>query len=185
MNLTKKLSIALFSSFLLFTTASVSAPLSEKIIKQWMSSQSALEEWGDKHESQLEQYESNIETPDDLTTQSMIAPLKASGLYKEANKLVNKYGFNNIEEWADTTLRITKAAAAIEFKNQPELTDMTELETLLKNPQISPEQKAMLTQAIQMNKSMVEKITSGTSDEDMKAVSPLLPQILELMNESR
>lgn len=184
MTLTKSITITVCTILFTLSSYAMATPLTEKTIKQWMASQSALEKWGEQNEDLLEKHESKVDTPEDLSAQSMIAPLKASGLYKEANKLVTQYGFDTIDEWADITLRITKAAAAIEFKNQPELTDMTELETLLKNPQISPEQKAMLTQAIQMNKSMVEKITSGTSEEDMKAVSPLLPEILELMNES-
>ena len=158
--------------------------LSPQLIKQWMTSQKALEEWGNQNEDKIQNTETKQpSSPFDLDADSMITPLKDAGLYNEANKLVKNYGFTNIEQWANITLRITMAAAAIEISNQPELSDLSELTKLKNNPQISEQQREIIEQAITHNTQMVEQIKSATTPGDMSAVKPLLSDILKLMEE--
>ncbi len=168
-----------------FTTTSIQAQtLNETVIKQWLNSQKALESWGDKHAATLDQYETDLPAnPMDLSAETMLTPLRKSGLYKEANNLVKEYGFDSIDAWADITLRITKAAAAIEFAQNPELTDMSEMKELLNSAQIDPAQKKMIEQAMSQNKLMVEQIMKGTSKEDMKAVKPMINEIIQSMED--
>ncbi|KZY39904.1 MULTISPECIES: hypothetical protein [unclassified Oleiphilus] len=160
--------------------------LSEQLISSWMKSQDALEDWGKKHQAQLEaktKDETEVEDPSKMTPESMISPLKAAGLYSSANQLVQSQGFSSIDEWAAITLRITKAAAAIEFEANPEMMDTSRLEALRNSSDISPEHKQVLSNAIEKNQAMVKQILSSASTADKEAIKPFLNDILKMMEE--
>jgi hypothetical protein len=158
--------------------------LTTQIIKSWVSSQNALEKWGKEHQSKLEAVPASPnENPSDMTPASMILPLKAAGLYESANNLIQTQGFKDIDEWASITLRITKAAAAIEFEAHPEMMNNNQLEALRSNDDISPEHKKMLNDAIKQNQEMVKQILNSTTQADKDAVKPHLDSILQLMEE--
>lgn len=185
----KRLTIALLLPFILATTPAMAEELklSEKIIQSWINSQSELEAWGQKHQARLEANEtatSTIENPADMSPESMIAPLKAAGLYNDANQLVQALGFSNLEEWASVTLRITQAAAAIEIESNPEIMGNSQLEALRNATDINPEHMQMLTKAIEQNQAMVKQIIGSTSKADKDAIKPYLDRILRMMEES-
>lgn len=172
--------------FILINSSNVFATeLSEQTIQSWIQSQNALEDWGRKHKSKLEATESSsqLESPASITPESMIAPLKKAGLYKSANQVITQYGFSSIDEWASTTLRITNAAAAIEFEAHPEMLDSSQLETLRSTEGISPEHKQLLSKAIEQNQAMVKQILDSANSADIEAVRPHLEQILKMMEE--
>jgi hypothetical protein len=159
--------------------------LTSKLIEGWMASQEELEHWGKKHEkalSQSELHEDKISNPMELTAHSMIEPLRKAKLLGSADKLVKKYGFSDMTQWANTTLKITKAAAAIELESEPGMMDTSKLEALKKNPKISTEQKEMIDKAIKQNNAMMAQIISDTSAEDKKTIKPFLEKILKLMD---
>ena len=153
-------------------------------IERWLQSQQAFEKWGEKHieilESSSEQ-NTEPENPMEMTIESLIAPLKLAGLYTSATQVASHYGFNNLEAWANITLRITKAAAAIEFESHPEMMDTSKLEALKNAPEINEQQKTMIIQAIEKNQLIVTQIISGTSPTDKQAVKPFLKRIHQLM----
>ena len=178
------LSIALFSANCL---ADQTAPLSPKLIEQWISSQQAFEAWGKIHEDALSNYDSSVEdvqNPMSMSVDSMIKPLKAVGLYDSANELAKKNGFYGMEHWAETTLRITKAAAALELEAHPAMLDISKLKALANSPNIDPKQKKMLLKAIENNKSITEQLTSGSSSADKQAIAPYLKRINKLMEQN-
>jgi hypothetical protein len=170
-----------------FATIKLTGP----IIDQWLKSQPAFAAWGEKNAQQLNSIESSTETqqsnehqnPFDISVTSLIQPLKSSGLYDSASKLVKQYQFSSLEQWADITIRVTTAAASIELENNPKAMDTSELEALQGSSQLSPEQKLLITQAIQQNKNMAKQLIERTPDNDKKAVKPFLTRIHSLMNE--
>jgi len=170
------------------TLQSISQPAPETLnadnIERWLQSQQAFEKWGEKHieilESSSEQ-STEPENPMEMTIESLIAPLKLAGLYTSATQVTSQYGFNNLEAWANITLLITKAAAAIEFESHPEMMDTSKLEALKNAPEINEQQKTMIIQAIEKNQLIVTQIISGTSQTDKQAVKPFLKRIHQLM----
>lgn len=159
--------------------------LTPKLIKNWMNSQRSLEDWGKLHEKTLSSSPSDDKPQDtlDMSVASMLSPLKEKGLYDDANQVIQEHEFSNIEEWAALTLRITTAAAALEFESNPEIMDTSALEALTKSSQINDEQKQMLTNAIEQNRAMVKQVLSATNEVDKKAVQPYMSQIMSMMDE--
>jgi len=157
-------------------------------IERWLQSQQAFEAWGEEHSERLEsasEQTTEPKNPMDMTVESLIAPLKSANLYASANQFTKNYGFYNLESWASITLRITKAAAAIEFESHPEMMDTSRLEALKSAPEINEQQKTRLIQAIERNRLIVKQVISGTSSADKNAVKPFLNRIHQLMEAPR
>lgn len=179
--------------FLFFSNNTLATiKLTGPIIDQWIQSQSAFAKWGKKHEQKLSVIAKTTETQQtdehqnlfNMSVTSLIQPLKASGLYGSASELVKQYNFSSLEQWADTTIRITTATAAIELENNPKAMDTSELEALQHSAQLSSEQKALITQAIKQNKTMAKQIIEHTTELDKQAMQPFLARIHRLMNEA-
>ena len=178
--------ICLLATSTTFAASQLTAPM----IEQWIESQSAFAAWGEKNEQQLlsadnattEQSTDAHQNPLDMSVSSLIQPLKSSGLYHSASELVKRYHFNSLEQWADITIRITSAAAAIELEKNPKALDISELEALQHSSQLPPEQKALITQAIKQNQAMVKQFFANTTDQDKQAVQPFLKRIHHLMD---
>ena len=175
------------SLFLLSVSNAYSAPMDLKaeLIENWIASQKKFEEWGEQNEKSLlssEEVTAKDANPLELSIESMIKPLKEAGLLDSANNLAKVSGFDSIQHWAETTLRITKTAAAIEFESHPEMNDLSELEKLMNTPNMSKTQKAMLTNAIEKNKAMVKQLTEGVSEFDKNIVKPFLTRIHQMID---
>jgi len=179
--------VLLFLSNNVLATIKLTGP----IIDQWIQSQSAFAAWGKKNEQLLNAYDSSTkaqqtnehQNPLNMSVSSLIEPLKSSGLYDSASELVKEYQFSSLEQWADITIRITTAAAAIELESNPMAMDTSELEALQGSSQLSPEQKALITQAIKQNQTMAQQLIETTTEMDKQAVKPFLARIHSLMNE--
>gem|GEM_PF-1722035 len=194
MNLTPKANSSLFLVFVFLfcsNNALATIKLTDPIIDQWIQSQSAFATWGKENEQKLSATASATKTkqtdthqnPMNMSITSLIQPLKASGLYDSASALVRQYQFSSLEQWADITIRITTAAAAIELENNPRAMDTSELEALQNSSKLSPEQKELITQAIKQNQTMAKQLIDNSSDIDKQAVMPFLKRIHRLMNE--
>lgn len=183
-----KTKFAVFFTLVLILSSNntlAATPLTESLIEQWLLSQNAFAIWGKENEEKLnlaEEQPNEHKNPLDMTAASLIEPLNASGLYASANQLVKQYQFNNLEQWADITIRITTAAAAIELEKNPKATDTSELEALQASSQLSPEQKTLIAQAILQNKAMVKQLIERATVTDKKAIEPFLSRIHNLMD---
>jgi len=183
--------LIVFVLLFLSNNALATIKLTGPIIDQWIQSQSAFAAWGKKNEQQLNAYEGSTkaqqidehQNPLNMSVSSLIEPLKSSGLYDSASELVKQYQFSSLEQWADITIRITTAAAAIELENNPIAMNISELEALQGSSQLSPEQKALITQAIEQNQTMVKQLIETTTEIDKQAVKPFLARIHSLMSE--
>lgn len=157
--------------------------LSAVIIEHWMSSQQAFEAWGKENEPTLSSYQEHAKEADqalEMSTESMTKPLKETGLEASANALVKKHGFDDIEHWADITLRITKAAAAIEYEKYPAKFELPDQKDLIN---MSARQKSQLLDAFKKNIAMLKQFTAGSSEMDKQAVKPFIDQIHRLMEQ--
>jgi len=175
----------LLFSFAVSSAYSSPKELKAELIESWISSQKKFEEWGEKNEKRLINSEDSTvkdANPLELSIESMIKPLKEAGLLDSANNLAKKSGFDSIHHWAETTLRITKTAAAIEFESHPEMNDLSELEKLMNTPDMNKTQKEMLMNAIEKNKSIVKELTEGVSEFDKNIVKPFLTRIHKMID---
>jgi len=163
-----------------------STSLSQQDVQNWIQSQKALAKWGEQHAATLdavEQDSSGPQNPFDMSIQDMLKPLERSGLAKDAEQLIQRYGFDSLEDWAEATLRITKAAAAIQVEGQEAQLDTAHLEALKNSGRLSPQEQAMINQAIEQNQSILHQLQNNVTDADKSAVRPLLKELQELMNE--
>lgn len=159
--------------------------LTNSLIENWLSSQKALEQWGEKHQDALDAYENQMaqeENPFTIDPETMIRPLKESGLYAQAYAVVKPFGFDSMEHWAEATLSITKAAAAVEFENSPAMFDPEQIKTMLESANLSAEHKAMMESALEHNMIMANSLKS-VSKEHKEIVRPFLGKISQLMEE--
>ena len=163
--------------------------LTDSIIKNWISSQQAFENWGELNNETLAAYEeqnpelnSEQSNPLSISPQDMIAPLKASGLYHSAEQLVQENGFKTLVDWAEITLRITKTAAAIQLAEQQDSSDLSKLEALKNASNISIQQKRLIDNAIKQNQAITVFLETGVADEDKVLVKPYLSHINQLLN---
>ena len=180
--------ICMLMTLLLSSAVNAKPALTNSNIEKWMASQQALQSWGEQHEEEIRRYEREIEQsqidPLNLSAESMLKPLAASGLYGEAERIVKQHGFDTMEAWAEFTIHISKVAASIEMANMPaDAFDTSEMEAIMNSGQMNAEQKAMMQQAIAQANRFKTELTQSVSAADRDAVRPYLERITRLMDE--
>lgn len=169
--------------------ASVQAEtLNKPTIEKWLKAGPVLAEFGKKHQAELTKHEIQTDPMDmseNFKPERMLQPLKASGLYDEAEDLVEDYGFGSLEDWALTTGQIAKAYFALQAgdemqKMAPQME--AQMQQMMQDPSLTPEMKAMMQQSMNMGKSMM-KMAEDVPEADKKAIQPYLPQINHLFEE--
>lgn len=159
--------------------------LDDKIIASWIDSQKKLAEWGDKNASEIARYELQApreSNPLEISVADMLHPLKASGKLPEAQRIVQASGFKALEDWAQLTLRITKAAAAVQIEGNAEMMRSASLAARQQASQLSAGEKAILERAIKQNDEMVTYLQNEIPEDDKKAVRPHLEALGKLAN---
>ncbi len=173
----------------LFTAQNALAmqPLTPALIENWMASQKALQQWGAAHEDEIARYEEQVDmsevNPMDFNAETMLKPLRASGLYSQAERIVKQHDFSSMESWANLTIRITKAAAAIEMEQTPDAFDMSQIKEMMASGEFTPEQEAMMQQAIDQSEMMRKQLVDDINPDDKNALRPYLNEIMRLMEE--
>ena len=160
-------------------------PLTEELIDRWIDSQKAFNQWGETNQQALLDYEATTEGPDNpliISAEEMLQPLKRTGLAGSATILVEKFGFGSLESWAEVTLRITRAAAAIQVETQQGSLDTSKLEALKASGKLSEQQKAVVSRAIKQNNAMLEYLEKQVSSTDKIAVKPHLSKLKALFD---
>jgi len=167
---------------LLSVSAQAEQPLNDKIINSWLSSLDALEAWSKKHEEAFSKLEEN-DQDNGMSPESMIAELKAAGLYSDAAALLRKYGFKSPEDWADVQVRIMKAVMSLQMEAEAQHTDMqAEIEKIRKNSDIPAEYKEQMIAMMESSKKMLEEM-SNAAPEDKAAVKPHLDKIISRLEQ--
>ena len=167
------------------TLSLAESSLSGTLIERWIASQEALATWGDQHEAALDAAgtdDDEFSNPFTVDPATLVAPLKKSGLYGEAKDLMSDFGFSSPESWAEATLDITRAAAALEFDKQPNMFDMSRLKQMLAQAELPPDHKRLLEKALAHNAAMIESLKAVSTD-DKNQIRPFLDQIGSLLEE--
>jgi hypothetical protein len=149
-------------------------------VSKWLKSQQAVETFSDQNEAKLSPYDANIQkqTSLDGAFKQGIVALKQSGLYGKFDDLVGDYGFSSPEQWSEIGSKIMSAYMAVEFSQKgPEMKQMMDqMEAMMNNNQIPPEQKEMMKNAMAQSKAMYES-SQNVPQSDISAIQPYLPQL--------
>lgn|SRR5690554_68327 len=162
----------------LFVLQAQAQELTGDVLDRWLESQPALQAWAMEHKDELEPYESADELSDLKSTDNMLRSLRESGLYEEAASVMDEYGFNSPEEWADVTIRTIKAYLANELEGREADIEMlkAQLSALEEDDQVPQPQKDAMLQALRGNLAMVELVRSAPENDRM-AVKPHMEKI--------
>ena len=159
--------------------------LSNKDVEKWLKAMPGLTGWLAQHEDKL--------GADDVMAQSNsmdqvfakgVEQLRAKGLYKDFNSQVNKQGYKNVEQWANTSRDITMAYMAIEMEQeQVSISQMeAQLQQLKAAEGIPAEQKVMMEQMMKASLMMVQA-AKKVPTKNKEAVRPYLKQIRKSLDE--
>ncbi|GAA3924643.1 hypothetical protein [Litoribacillus peritrichatus] len=177
----KKLVGMLFA--ILFSSTVVAEGLTDSLVQGWLNSQSAVERFGQQHDAQLDKYNADMEnqsTPMAAFSQGVVA-LKQTGLYGKFEDIIDDYGFDSPEQWADVGGRIMSAFFAIEMGGRAaEMAQMQQqMQAMMNNPNIPQEQKQMMANSMKQGMAMFEQAKKAP-ESDKKVVTKFLPQLRSL-----
>jgi len=164
----------LFTSVLtlLIAVNSWAADLKGADVSQWLKSMQVLQPWMDKNEEKFSAQISEPTNPD-VAFKEAVSALKKAGLYDELNGKLKKLGYESVEQWNQLTRQVTFAWMALEMRqNQAEVeAAKAQYEAMKNNPNIPPEQKAMMEQMMAPALAMVQ-MANQSSAADQNAVKP-------------
>lgn len=180
MSLLKTLLVSI--GLLAASLAQAEQPLTPKVIEQWLTSTDSIQQWFDSHEA-LQDDSPEEDDEGAFTLEYMIGELKAAGVYSEAENVVQKAGYDSLEQWGDIQLRIVKAVMSIEIeKGYASGEIQSHLDQIKNNPHISEEQKAMALNMIQSSIDMAKSMANA-SPADKAAVKPYIQQIQQKLDD--
>ena len=180
MKATKLLQRAFFGMVLLLSGwAHADVALTEELVDRWISSQQAITAWGEQHADRLDDL-AHEGIPNSVA--EFVQPLRSSGLYDEAEDILEKYGFDSPEDWAGVTLRIMHAMGAVQMQGQAMDYDMqAQLEQMQNDPNIPAEQKEMMLKMMKEGMQMMEK-AKNAPQADVDAIRPQLDKIMQFFD---
>ncbi|RMF13107.1 MAG: hypothetical protein D6758_13790 [Gammaproteobacteria bacterium] len=149
-------------------------------IARWMKSQQAVSAWGAANEQVLEKYEQDGSTDSDvfaMSPQSMLAPVHAAGLYNELGQLLAQYGFDSPEAWAELSMRIARAAMALEVDAASEEWNLDgQLAEIDASPNLTPEQKSTMKDMLRNNYAAMQSMIQAPA-ADKAALKPYMAEL--------
>lgn len=189
-NMPKLLTIAILSVLIPGTAlAQDGPPLSDDRINGFIASIIALEEWGDDHEEEVDALEDVF---DGDPTGDVSNPFAAATRIIESQSwagevvdIVQRHGFNDLEDWARTGNRIFLAFMAVQMDvNRPQMeAGLAEALKQIENSDMSEDQKAQTRQML-LGANQMASVYASVPEADKKAVAPFLEK-LEMMGNSK
>ena len=170
---------------LISTGSAAEQELNEALIDRWIASEQAFTKWGDQHQeilSAFEHQQPQSNNPLAISAEEMVRPIQETGLRASAETMLSEYGFDSLEDWASLTLRITKSAAALQVAEQKQSLDTSKLEALEKSGQLTKEQQAMVSRAIEQNQAMLNYLETSVSQQDIEAIRPFMEKLSTLLS---
>ncbi len=163
-----------------YSQVAVADGLTSGSVQGWLDSQSAVESFGKQYEGKLKPFDADIEnqgTPMEAFQQGIVA-LKGTGLYGQFENIIDDYGFDSPEQWAEVGGRIMSAYLAIEMGDRgPEMEQMMQqMETMMNNPNIPAEQKQMMQNSMKQSAAVFES-AKNAPEGDKRVVKSFLPQL--------
>ncbi|WP_369602151.1 hypothetical protein AAIA72_04015 [Hahella sp. SMD15-11] len=175
--------ILIFIQLLLLAGLVRAEPLTGDIITRWMDSQESVMAWSARHEAELSKYDSQeARNPLDMTAEQMLAPVHAAGLYDDLKGVLGKAGFSSPEQWSDISMRIARAAMALEFeKMEAERGGLdAQLQEVDRQAGLSAEQKQMIKQNLQQSYAMMASMAKAP-EADKAALRPHMDALRAMM----
>lgn len=164
-------------------------PLSDDRINGFIASIVALEEWGDEHEEEVDALEDvfdgdamgDVSNPFAAATRIIESQTWAG----EVVDIVQRHGFNDLEDWARTGNRIFMAFMAVQMDvNRPQMeAGLAEALKQIENSDMSADQKAQTRQML-LGANQMASYYGAVPEADKKAVTPFL-EMLETMGNSQ
>lgn len=157
------LSFALTS---LLSFQALAADLKDKDVAQWINAMQVLAPWLEEHETQFTAHITEPNNPEVAFRESVIA-IKSAGLYDELNDKVTKLGFDNVEQWSETTQKVTSAWMALEMASNESQIKIAkaQYEAMKINPDIPADQKAAMEKMMAPALSMIRLAATATTGD--------------------
>ncbi len=150
--------------------------LTEELVDRWISSQKAMSDWGDQHADKMDELQHDG-IPNSVA--EFLQPLRTTDLYDEAENILEGYGFDSPEDWAEVSLRIMHAMGAVQMEGQAMNYDIqAQIEQMQNDPNIPAEQKEMMLKMMQQGMQMME-MAKNAPKADVDAIRPQLDKIME------
>lgn len=150
----------------------MAADLKDKDVSVWLKSMKELKPWLEQHESEFTSHISEPNNPE-VAFKESVGAIKKAGLYDELNGKVKKLGYNDVEQWSNTTKQVTFAWMALEMDQNKAQIDMAkaQYEAMKTNPDIPEAQKVMMEQMMAPALVMIKmaKKSSATDKEAVKS----------------
>lgn len=132
----------------------------------------------DKMEDYEEGYEEDFSF--DLSAEAFVEQLKMDPvLYQDITGIVNRYGFESVDEWASIGERISLAYWAISSEDQPQVVDSEGMENYLKFVEGMPEEAQERARKLMAGTAQIYEAASNAPREDIEAVRPYMDKIIE------
>lgn len=173
----KRLLVALVVGWSACAQAELTAPEIEK----FMAATQAVISYGEENLKDLPEGEDSV----DFTnwSKSMMDVVNKSGHADAITKLVKDAGFDNLEQWANTSEEVMMAMFAALMKEQQPLMEagLAMLEAMAANPKLSAEDKANLAEQLTSAREALAR-TKDVPAADVAAITPYLPKLQQMFD---
>ncbi|WP_020409544.1 hypothetical protein [Hahella ganghwensis] len=171
----------IFGLLLMFAgwSANAEVALSEEVVDRWIESQQAIMKWSEENKDALDGLD-HEGIPSNVA--EFVKPLKNSGLYSEAEDVLEDYGFDTPEDWAGVSLRIMHAVGAVQMEAQAANFDaQAQIDQIKNDPNIPQEQKDMMLKMMSEGLEMMERAKNAPK-ADVEAVRPQMGKIMQFFD---
>lgn len=164
--------LVIASALFALTLGTHAADLTQDSLDRWMAAAKEGQEWSDAHPDADELGSFSPQEGGSMREQM----IQAVEEHPEAARILRRHGFNNSEQWADTTLQIINAYGAVEFEAQG--ADVQSMQSGLaaalaeveNNPHIPAAQKEMMRQQLRQSQTMMGEIGTDAPAADKALV---------------
>ncbi len=170
---------ALTAALLLLVSPAFAGDLDSQTVNNWADSMQELEEWGDRQGEMDDDY-TDVDDPGDF--QSALSRMAEQD--REIERIIERHGFSDGAEWAETGSRIFNAYLAVEVREQePEMQRefQQQIEEIEANPHLSDEQKQQMRSQMEQMMGMMGEIFTAP-EADMAAVEANKSRLDELFD---
>jgi len=159
--------------------------LDQQQIDQWIEVMPQVDQWMSVNENAMpvEQPTPGVSLKE--VFQQGIENLRKADLYLDFQGLVNRAGFDSVEEWTDVTADITMAMMALSLEGQGDMEaqldqQMQQLEMMKQNQAMPAEQIQAMEQMLEASRQMLQQ-ANDVDEKDMALVRANQNRLEDLM----
>ena len=179
---------------LTFSLPALALELTDQNVQKWIKSYSAVMEWSktqDKKELEFLEKEQNADPKFDALFSNAMKGMKDHKIYKDFSGVLKKNGFSDTDEWAQMGDRIMAATLAVEMEKHQATSAQTRtqmkqaMDSLMANPNMTPEQKAQMQQMMGMGNQMLDVADNVPANDKavIKRNADMIKQVMEQNSE--